>query len=180
MKFFSHGAKPFRSGVTALLLALAVLVSHGALAQGAANSLPAADQQAIKSYNLNEDVFNRLLAATKDARAQGIHPQQAPSPGSVHNLDDLANAALKADPRIGPLIKKYGFTPRDFMLANLALMNAAIASNAKTDPETAKYVDQTKVNQANVAFYESHQAQLNALMAAPAGGAGAQPAPQGK
>ena len=176
MKFFANGAHPLRYGFSALLMAVAMLVSSGAFAQqGPANSLPDADKQAIKNYNLNDDVFNRLLAATKEAKAEGIHPQSSPNPAQIHNLDDLTQQAMKADNRIEPLVKKFGFTPREFMLANLALMNAAIASQAKTDPEAAKYVDQNKVNQANVAFYESHQAQLNALMS-PQGGA----APQGK
>jgi hypothetical protein len=175
MKFFANGAQPLRHGFSALLLAVAMLVSTGAFAQqGPANALPDADKQAIKNYNLNDDVFNRLIAATKEARAEGIHPQSQPNPAQIHNLDDLTQQAMKADNRIEPLVKKFGFTPREFMIANLALMNAAIASQAKNDPEAAKYVDQNKVNQANVAFYESHQAQLNALMA-PQGGA----APQG-
>lgn len=166
MKFLALGARPLRRGLSAWLLAVAMLVSFGASAQQGP-SLPEADQQAIKNYNLNDDVFNRLIAATKEARAQGIHPQSPPNAAQVHNLDDLTQQALKADNRIESLIKKHGFTPRDFMLANLALMNAAIASQAKSDPEAAKYVDQSKINQANVAFYESHQAQLQALMAAP-------------
>ena len=174
MTFFANGAPSLRYGFSALLLAVAMLVSTGALAQqGPANALPDADKQAIQKYNLNDDVFNRLLAATKEAKAEGIHPQSAPNPAQIHNLDDLTQQAMKADNRIEPLVKKYGFTPREFMIANLALMNAAIASQAKTNPDAAKYVDQSKVNQANVAFFESHQAQLNALMSAPGG------APQG-
>ena len=62
------------------------------------------------------------------------------------------------------IIKKYGFTPREFLLANLAVTNAAIASEAKNNPQMAAYVDQSKVNQKNVAFYESHKSQINALM----------------
>ena len=177
MKFFTHGSRALRHATTALLLALALASSTAAFAQ-AGPTLPPADQQAIKNYNLNDDVFNRLLEATKEAKAQGIHPQTAPNPADIHNLDDLTKQALKADPRIEPLIKKYGFTPRDFMLANLALMNAAIASNAKSDPETAKYVDASKVNQQNVSFYESHQAQLSQLMGGQAPAPA--PAPDGK
>jgi hypothetical protein len=129
-----------------------------------APDLPEADKQAIRNYNLNDDVFNRLIAATKEARAQNIRPQQAaPDPSKVHSLDDLAGQAVGSDPRIGPLIKKYGFTPREFMLANLALMNAAIASQAKSDPNMASQIDQSKVNQANVAFFEAHQDQIMAL-----------------
>ncbi|MFC5740923.1 hypothetical protein [Dyella tabacisoli] len=141
---------------------------------GSGPGLPDADMQAIKSYNLNDDIFNRLIATTKEARTLGIKPQAGPGPGQVKNLDDLAERAVSGDPRIKPLIKTHGFTPREFMLANLALMNAAIASQAKSDPQAASQLDQSKVNQANVAFFESHQAQLNALMQQ------APPSPQGK
>ncbi|WP_266159937.1 hypothetical protein [Dyella silvatica] len=162
-----------------LMLALATLLPMVAQAQQAAPgpALPEADIQAIKNYNLNDDVFNRLLAATKEARAAGIKPQAGPGPGQVKNLDELAERAVSGDPRIKPLIQKNGFTPREFMLANLALMNAAIAWQAKSDPQAAARIDQSKVNQANVAFFESHQAQLNALTQQ---GAPASPAPQGK
>lgn len=133
-------------------------------------TLPEADKQAIKNYTLNDDVFNRLIAATKEARADKIKPQSAPpDPAKVHTLDDLANQAMSSDPRILPLIKKHGFTPREFMLANLALINAAMAAQAKSNPNLAGQIDQTKINQANVAFFEAHQAQLAAL-SQPSGG----------
>lgn len=146
-----------------LLGMLVLLAPLGAQAQAAAPGLPEADKQAIASYNLNDDVFNRLVAATKDARAQGIKPQQPGNPGQVHNLDDLANQAVGSDPRIAPLIKKHGFTPREFLLANIALMNAALVVQSRSQPEMAQYIDQSKVNKANVSFYEAHQSQIAAL-----------------
>ena len=61
-------------------------------------------------------------------------------------------------------MQKHGFTPREFLLANLALMNAALAVQARSDPNLAKTIDQSKVNTANVAFFESHQQQIAAQM----------------
>jgi len=147
----------------AVWLAFAVLLPHAASAQSAAQGLTDADKQQIKDYNLNEDVFNRLIAATKEARTQGIHSQANPDPTKVHSLDDLAAQAMAGDKRIEPLIKKYGFTPREFMLANIALVNAAVVLQSRSDPAMAKNIDQTKVNLANVSFYESHQAKIAAL-----------------
>lgn len=132
--------------------------------QASGPELPAADQQAIKNYTLNEDVLGRLLAVTKEARAQNIRPQPAPDPAKVRNLDDLANYAVGGDAKLAPLVQKHGFTPRDFLLANLALMNAALAVQARSDPNLAKTIDQSKVNTANVAFFESHQQQIAAQM----------------
>ncbi|WP_266168989.1 hypothetical protein [Dyella subtropica] len=147
-----------------LWLAFAALLPHPAAAQSATQGLTEADKQQIKDYKLNEDVFGRLMAATKEARTQGIRSQATPDPTKVHNLDDLAAQAMSGDARIAPLIKKYGFSPREFMLANIALMNAAIVVQSRSDPAVAKAIDQSKVNMANVTFYESHQAKIAALM----------------
>ncbi|HEY4144833.1 hypothetical protein [Pinirhizobacter sp.] len=130
-----------------------------------AHTLPEADRQAIIQYNLTDDNFNRLVAATKEARAQNIKPSEsAVDPSKVHSLDDLAGQVTASDPRIGPLIKKNGFTPREFLLVNLAISNAAMAIQARSNPEQAKYIDQSKVNAANVAFVESHRQQIADLM----------------
>lgn len=151
------------------LVVVLMLLSPGrALAQqGAANALPEADQQAILHYNLNEDVFNRLIAATQEGRAQNIQPQSPSANQQIRSLDDLTRQAMGADPRIPALVARHGFTPREFMLANLAMMNAAIALQAKTDPETATYVDPAKVNQANVSFLEQHLTQLQSMLSTP-------------
>jgi hypothetical protein len=148
-------------GAAALLFALVA----PAWAQAPAPGLPDADKQAIQKYTLNDDVFTRLIDVTKDARTQGIKPDNKKTDFSqVHNLDDLSRQVMSSDARIEPLIKKHGFTPRDFLLANMALTNAAMAAQAKSNPEMAKYIDQSKVNAANVAFFESHQQQIMQLM----------------
>jgi hypothetical protein len=163
--------------ILAALLATAAIAPGAALAQSGAPAagqdapnpaaqIPAADKQAIQSYNLTEDVFDRLVKVSQEAKKVGIRPQDARTDMSkIHSLDDLAAQVTSADSRIEPLIKKYGFTPREFLLANLAVTNAAIASEAKNNPQMAQYVDQSKVNQKNVAFYEAHKAQIAALMA---------------
>ncbi|KLD75460.1 hypothetical protein Y886_26915 [Xanthomonas hyacinthi DSM 19077] len=138
---------------------------QSAPAANPASQIPAADKQAIQNYNLNDDVFNRIVKVSQEATKNGIKPKDAKTDFSkIHSLDDLAAQITAADPRIEPLIKKYGFTPREVLLANLAVTNAAIASEAKNNPQMAAYVDQSKVNQKNVAFYESHKSQINALM----------------
>ncbi|NID17201.1 hypothetical protein [Luteibacter yeojuensis] len=153
----------------AALLAVAAAAPVAAYAQQAApnpaSQIPASDKQAIQNYNLNEDVFNRIVKVSQEAKQAGIKPKDAKTDFSkIHSLDDLAKQVTDADPRIAPLLQKYKFTPREFLLANLAVTNAAIASEAKKNPQMAQYVDQSKVNQANVAFYEKHKDQVNALM----------------
>lgn len=151
-----------RLAIAALVwLAMAPALS---LAQANGPSLPDSDKQAIKDYNLNEDVLNRLAAATKEARQLGIKPQAAPDGSKVHNLDDLANQAIASDPKIGPLIQKYKFTPREFMIANIALVNAIIVVQSRSNPDMAKSIDQSKVNMNNVVFVEAHQQQIQGMM----------------
>lgn len=123
----------------------------------------AADKQAIASYNLNEDNFKRLAGATKEAHDQHINPEQPKDFSNVHSLDDLANLPVAQDKRVVPLLQKYGFTPREFLLANFALMNAGMAVQAKSHPEAAQYMDKSRINPANVSFYEAHEAQIGAL-----------------
>lgn len=128
----------------------------------AMSPLSATDTKQIQSYSLTEDRFNRLLATSKEAKQQQIHPQK-PDMSQVHSLDDLANQAVGSNKQLAALAKKHGFTPREFLLANLALMNAGMVIKAQSDPEMAKQIDQSKVNQANVNFVKAHEAQLQAL-----------------
>jgi hypothetical protein len=146
------------------VLAFAVGAVTNVHAQAVAAGLPDADKQQIKSYTLNDDIFNRLVAATEEARASGIPPQAPPDPSKIHNLNDLANQAMAGDPRIPALVKKYGFTPREFMLANIALMNAAMAAQARSDPTLSHNLNQVWVNPDNIRFIDTHQAQVAALM----------------
>ena len=149
-----------RVGVLTLLFAIAPL----AHAQLVPSGLPDADKQQIKNYTLNDDVFNRLAAATREARAAGIPPQAAPDATKVHSLDDLAAQAMASDQRIPALVKKYGFTPRDFMVANIALMNAVMAVQARNDPGLSNNLNQVWVNPDNLRFVDSHRAQISALL----------------
>ena len=156
-------------------LLLALLSCAPAWAQTpAAPTLPAADRQTIKAYTLNEDVFNRLVATINDGHEQNIKPQNRADPSTIHSLDDLSQAMVSADPRIAPLLKKHGFTPREFLLANLAMSNAALSVMAEQQPAMAKYVDASTLNPANVSFYKAHQAQIQQLMQQAAKDAGAQ------
>lgn len=147
--------------VVLLLLLGAMPLAHAQLSPA---GLPDADKQQIKNYTLNDDVFNRLAAATREARAAGIPPQAAPDAAKVHSLDDLATQAMASDARIPPLVKKYGFTPREFMLANIALMNAVMAVQARNDPALSNNLNQVWVNPDNLRFVDAHREQISALL----------------
>jgi len=148
----------------AALLALVLGAVPQLHAQATPPGLSQSDKQEIKKYTLNDDVFGRLAAATREARATGIPPQGAPDSSKVHSLSDLANQAMAADPRIPALVKKYGFTPREFMLANIALMNAIMAVQARNDPALSGNLNQVWVNADNIRFVEAHQSDVQALL----------------
>lgn len=160
MPAFNRFLSACRLAVIALVLGATPLVH----AQMAPAGLPDADKQQIKKYTLTEDTFGRLASATREARADGIQPQASPDPSKVHSLDDLANQAMAADPRIPVLVKKYGFTPREFMLANIALMNAVMAVQARNDPALSSNLNQVWINPDNIRFVESHQSDIQALL----------------
>jgi hypothetical protein len=144
-----------------LLACVMLLLPLWAHAQGAP-AIPAGDQQAISAYALDQDVFDRLIAASNEAKAAHIQAQPTDM-SKVHSLDDLAAQVVSSNPQLAAVVRKHGFTPREFMLANLAMMNAGAAVAAKSNPELAKHIDQSRTNPANVSFYEAHQAQIEKL-----------------
>lgn len=151
--------------ICAAVLVSALAFAPLAMAQQQGPVLPEADKQAILQYTITEDSFTRLAATTEEARKAGIKPNESNADFSkVKTLDDLANTVVSSDARIKPLIAKHGFTPREFLLVNIALSNAAMAIQAQSNPEQAKLVDQSKINTANVAFVNAHRQQIAALM----------------
>jgi len=145
-----------------VLLAAALLLAPLWVQAQSAAGLSAADKHAISSYSFNEDNFKRLVGATREAHTMGLRQKQFDY-SQVHSLDDLANLVVDQDPRARPLLQKYGFTPREYLLANLALMNAGMVVQAKAQPEARQYVDKSRVNPANVSFYEAHEQQIAQL-----------------
>ena len=145
--------------LSVLMLALPALT----MAQAAPQVITPADQSEIMKYSLNEDVLDRLSAVTSEGNAMQIKKAQMDMT-KVHSLDDLAGQMVANDSRIKPLLSKHGFTPHEFLVANFALVNAAMAANMRKDPEMAKHVDASKVNEANVSFYTSHEAAINQMM----------------
>lgn len=177
MSFSSRRAAP-RSPSRWLRGAMVLLLAMSPLAyaqEGGGPPLPAADLQAIDGYTLNQDVLQRLMAVVKEGHALGIHPTQpaADQQHEPYSLDAIAAQAVAADPRIAPLLAKYGFTPRQFLLTNMAMSTAALAVQAKQHPELAGYVAGRHINSANVAFYETHLTEIAAFLRSQQGSDGA-------
>jgi hypothetical protein len=146
--------------LVAVALACALLLPAVAMAQ--APGLSAADRADIKNFTLNQDVFNRLKTVMNEGRAMHIKRQQMDM-SKVHSLNDMANQMVQADPRIKPLLAKHGFTPRQFLVANMALVTTVqmVRYGEKTGQTKAL---ESQLNPANVRFYKQHKAAIDKLM----------------
>ncbi len=142
------------------LCALCLLLPAFAMAQSPA--LTAADRADIKAFTITPDVFSRLQAVV--AEAQKMHIKRArPDMSNVHSLDDVAHQLVATDPRIKPLLAKNGFTPRQFLVANLALVSTVVVMEQAAGTPQGKAA-QSQLNPANVRFYKQHKAAMDALV----------------
>ncbi len=148
--------------VLMLLVALPAL----AVAQGVAQGLSASDRAEIAAFRLDTDVLARLQAVVAESQQLQLRRGQ-PDMSRVHSLDDLAGQLVAIDPRIQPLLARHGFTPHQFVVANLALTTTAMAVSMKRDPRSAADMPPET---ANMQFYESHEAQINRLLMSGANG----------
>jgi hypothetical protein len=141
------------------LILLGLVFSAASVAQGAPQRFSAADRAEIAGFTLNMDVLNRLQAVTSEGRAMHLAKSRLDM-SKVHSLDDMATQLVAVDPRIKPLLAKHGFTPHQFLVANLALVGTAMTMRMERDPQMAKRVDKSDLNQANMRFYKAHEAQI--------------------
>ncbi|HET7664342.1 MAG TPA: hypothetical protein VFK31_11980 [Rhodanobacteraceae bacterium] len=159
-----------RSWFAACLFALVLSLSAMAMAQ--VPGLSAADRADIRNFTLNEDVVGRLKDVMAEGRAMNIKKSH-PDMTKVHSLDDMADQIVSADPRIKPLLAKHGFTPRQFLVADLSLVSTAMTVRYAEKSGQQKAME-SHLNPANVRFYKEHKASVDALLNAPASAASSQ------
>ncbi len=154
-----------------LLCALALWLPAAAMAQ--APGFSAADQADIQNFTLNEDVFNRLQAVVEQGRAMHIKKTQLDM-SKVHSLDDMAKQLVAANPKVKPLLASHGFTPRQFLVANLTLVRTVVLMQSAQGSKQEKAME-SRLNPANVRFYKAHKAQMDALVHPAASASSASP-----
>ncbi len=142
------------------LVALALLLPCIAMAQ--TPGLSEADRADIHAFTLNNDVLDRLQAVKDEGRAMDIKKSHLDMK-KVHSLDDMAGQMVAADPRVKPLLAKHGFTPRQFLVANLALVSTVMTVRYAEKSGQEKSLE-GQLNPANVRFYKSHKAAIDALV----------------
>lgn len=143
------------------LLLLIMLLPATVMAQGMPG-LSTADQQDIHNFTFDQDVFQRLEGVVTEGREMNIKKSHLDM-SKVHSLNEMAAQVVKADPRIKPLLDKHGFTPRQFLVANLALVSTVMSVRYA---EEAGQEDALKgqINPANVAFYKAHRSAMDKLV----------------
>lgn len=139
--------------------ALTLMLPGMATAQAA---LTAADRADVQAFTINAEVLSRLKAVVAQARTMHIRRSQ-PDMSKVHSLEDMARQLVATDPRIKPLLAKHGFTPRQFLVANLALVSTVLTMEQVAGTPQEKAVE-SHLNAANVRFYKQHKAAMDALV----------------
>lgn len=149
-----------RRWLVACLFSLVLLLPALAMAQ--TQGLSAADRADVQNFTLNQDVLNRLKAVMTEGRAMNIKKSHLDMT-KVHSLDDMADQIVAADPRIKPLLAKHGFTPRQFLVANLALVGTVMTVRYAEKSGHEKAME-SQLNPANVRFYKAHKTTMDALV----------------
>jgi hypothetical protein len=150
------------AGAVAVLLALLVRVPAVAQADH--------DMDEIAHYTLTMDKVTRLGQAFADL---GAYAKQHPESQHVletdtekqENLDNIARR-ISSLPPVVTILSKNGFSPREFIVAEMTLMQIAMAVAMKpADEPDAKYAAEIHANPANLAFAREHKAELEAMQA---------------
>lgn len=155
-----HVPARFRAGghlPRLLWMLMLLLLSVGAQAQSPLQHLTAGDRAEIAAYRLDTDVLARLQAVVAESHSLHIRKSSLDM-RRVHSIDDMARQLAAVDPRITPLLARHGFSPHQFVVANLALVATAISVSAKRQAP-GRFADTP-----NMRFYERHEAQVQRLL----------------
>ena len=162
-------ARLVRHGTAVLLMVVAITVT--ATAQPMRNGRADADLREIQNYRLTTKTLARLaqvqeniyalLKANPDLAKR--HADTDSRDESAQTLDDMAKR-FERIPEMRRAIVKAGLTPREYMLATMALLQAGMSAALIEAPG----VDQNTIApgvRANVAFVKAHQAEMDRMQA---------------
>ena len=154
-------------------IAFIVVAAAGAAPLMAQDVQHDADMKAIESFRLTMPVMNRMAQVQENIFATvKAHPELAKKYANQKDDDDEDDAktidqmAKKLDrvPEFKAALIKAGFTPRDYMIASMAMFQAAMTSAVLDMPGA----DRSKVSAntlANVAFLKAHAAEMQRMQA---------------
>lgn len=152
---------------------LAALVFSVAAASAPLTAQNDADMKAIESFRLTVPVLNRMAQVQEHMYATvKAHPELArkyadqkddDEEEDAKTLDDMARRLDKV-PEFKAALIKAGFTPRGYMVATMAMFQAAMTSAVLDMPGA----DRSKVSantMANVTFLKAHAAEMQRMQA---------------
>lgn len=154
-------------------IAFVVVAAAGAAPLVAQDVQADADMKAIETFHLTMPVMNRMAQVQENMFATvKAHPELAKKYANQKDDDDEEDAktidqmAKKLDrvPEFKAALIKAGFTPREYMIATMAMFQAAMTSAVLDMPGA----DRSKVSantMANVAFLKAHDVEMKRMQA---------------
>jgi len=143
-----------------------------AAAKAGTNARVDADAKEIQQYRLTSATLTKLGQVQEDLYAAlKADPELAKryadskedSEDEPKTLDDMAKRFDRI-PEMKQAIVKSGFTPRQYMLATMAMVQAAMSSAVMGIPGADKSQITPEV-QANIAFMKAHKAEMDRMQA---------------
>jgi hypothetical protein len=138
-------------------------------AQAPAEAQAAADLRAVENYTLTVPVLKKMAQVQENMYASvKAHPELARKYASqsmdeedATTIDEMAKR-LERIPEIKVAVTKAGFTSREYMIATMAMFQAAMASAVLDMPGADKGKLSANVR-ANAAFVKAHNAELTQM-----------------
>ncbi len=117
---------------------------------------------ALGQYRLTPNTLDEMIATARDAKAQGLPLNDAPSIADHFVTIDGLAAGLAALPGMPDILSAHKLTARDYVMASLAAMQAVAATEAGSDMSLAQILGAP--NPANITFYQEHKQEVQELM----------------
>lgn len=140
-----------------------ILLTAGANAQNRKSS-DDADQKEIYNYVLTMDKVQRMANATKELEALAKQHPELKDTGSANTLSETV-AKLQKYPEAVAVIKKNGFTPREYTVGFMTLVQASMAVGFKKSGTYKEYPPKMLqlVSKQNLDFVEQHWDEIQKL-----------------
>jgi hypothetical protein len=137
----------------------AALLAAAVLAPAVTQALDDADTKEIAAYQLTDAAFAKYTQATRGlgALAKSL-PAVCDDDDSAQSLTGIA-AKMDAVPGVKAAIQAAGMTSREYLVFSVALLQAGLVASLQQPGAQAV----PGVNMANVGFFRSHKAAIDAL-----------------
>lgn len=123
-----------------------------------------ADTPAVHAVHLNMPLVKRLLAVQRATEhIEDLPPLYARTkPGKVPKKIDELVAEVHTSPPLEAAIKAQGFTPREYLLGSLALIDATFGYQFRLSGHE-EYLKGQNISEQHMAFIKAHYQELTAL-----------------